>query len=60
MKGTGIVRVFDRTAAMTCASEKALRRADRPFYNIYSSDPSRLLLPRSGNIEELMGAVPVA
>ena len=34
-QGTAIVGVFDRTAAMTGASEKALRRADRPFRKIY-------------------------
>jgi NADPH-dependent 2,4-dienoyl-CoA reductase/sulfur reductase-like enzyme/rhodanese-related sulfurtransferase len=34
-QGTAIVRVFDRTAAMTGASEKALRRSKRPFKMIY-------------------------
>ena len=34
-QGTAIVGVFDRTAAMTGASEKALRRANRPFRKIY-------------------------
>jgi NADPH-dependent 2,4-dienoyl-CoA reductase/sulfur reductase-like enzyme/rhodanese-related sulfurtransferase len=34
-QGTAIVGVFDRTAAMTGASEKALRRADRPFRKVY-------------------------
>ncbi len=34
-QGTAIVRVFDRTAAMTGASEKALRRANRPFRKVY-------------------------
>jgi rhodanese-related sulfurtransferase len=29
------VRVFERTAAMTGASEKALRRANRPFHKVY-------------------------
>jgi NADPH-dependent 2,4-dienoyl-CoA reductase/sulfur reductase-like enzyme/rhodanese-related sulfurtransferase len=34
-QGTAIVGVFDRTAAITGASEKALRRADRPFRKVY-------------------------
>lgn len=34
-QGTAIVGVFDKTAAMTGASEKVLRRANRPFRKIY-------------------------
>jgi NADPH-dependent 2,4-dienoyl-CoA reductase/sulfur reductase-like enzyme/rhodanese-related sulfurtransferase len=34
-QGTAIVRVFDRTAAMTGASEKSLRRAGQEFRKIY-------------------------
>ena len=34
-QGTAIVRVFGRTAAMTGASEKVLRRADRPYRKVY-------------------------
>lgn len=34
-QGTAIVRVFDQVAAMTGESEKALRRAGRPFRKIY-------------------------
>jgi NADPH-dependent 2,4-dienoyl-CoA reductase/sulfur reductase-like enzyme/rhodanese-related sulfurtransferase len=34
-QGTGIVRVFERTAAMTGASEKVLRRANRPYRKVY-------------------------
>jgi NADPH-dependent 2,4-dienoyl-CoA reductase/sulfur reductase-like enzyme/rhodanese-related sulfurtransferase len=34
-QGTAIVRVFDRTAAMTGASEKALKRSNRPFRKVY-------------------------
>src|SRR5512135_13730 len=34
-QGTAIVRVFDRTAAMTGASEKVLRRASRPYRKVY-------------------------
>ncbi len=34
-QGTAIVGVFDKTAAMTGASEKTLRRANRPFRKIY-------------------------
>jgi NADPH-dependent 2,4-dienoyl-CoA reductase/sulfur reductase-like enzyme/rhodanese-related sulfurtransferase len=34
-QGTAIVRVFGRTAATTGASEKTLRRAQRPFRMIY-------------------------
>ena len=34
-QGTAIVRVFDRTAAMTGASEKVLRRANRPYRKVY-------------------------
>jgi NADPH-dependent 2,4-dienoyl-CoA reductase/sulfur reductase-like enzyme/rhodanese-related sulfurtransferase len=35
-QGTAIVRVFDQTAAMTGASEKVLRRANRPYHTIYA------------------------
>jgi NADPH-dependent 2,4-dienoyl-CoA reductase/sulfur reductase-like enzyme/rhodanese-related sulfurtransferase len=34
-QGTAIVRVFERTAALTGASEKVLRRAKRPFRKVY-------------------------
>ena len=34
-QGTAIVGVFDKTAAMTGASEKVLRRANRPFSKVY-------------------------
>jgi NADPH-dependent 2,4-dienoyl-CoA reductase/sulfur reductase-like enzyme/rhodanese-related sulfurtransferase len=34
-QGTAIVGVFDLTAAMTGASEKALRRANRPYRKVY-------------------------
>jgi NADPH-dependent 2,4-dienoyl-CoA reductase/sulfur reductase-like enzyme/rhodanese-related sulfurtransferase len=34
-QGTAIVRVFDRTAAMTGASEKTLKRVGRPYRKIY-------------------------
>ena len=34
-QGTAIVRVFDRTAAMTGASEKTLRRINRPYRKVY-------------------------
>jgi NADPH-dependent 2,4-dienoyl-CoA reductase/sulfur reductase-like enzyme/rhodanese-related sulfurtransferase len=34
-QGTAIVRVFDRTAAMTGASEKTLRRVKRPYRKVY-------------------------
>jgi NADPH-dependent 2,4-dienoyl-CoA reductase/sulfur reductase-like enzyme/rhodanese-related sulfurtransferase len=34
-QGTAIVGFFDRTAAITGASEKALRRANRPFRKVY-------------------------
>ncbi len=34
-QGTAIVGVFELTAAMTGASEKVLRRADRPFRKVY-------------------------
>jgi NADPH-dependent 2,4-dienoyl-CoA reductase/sulfur reductase-like enzyme/rhodanese-related sulfurtransferase len=34
-QGTAIVRVFDKTAAMTGASEKTLRRAKRAFRKVY-------------------------
>ncbi len=34
-QGTAIVGVFDCTAAMTGASEKALRRANRPYRKVY-------------------------
>jgi NADPH-dependent 2,4-dienoyl-CoA reductase/sulfur reductase-like enzyme/rhodanese-related sulfurtransferase len=34
-QGTAIVRVFERTAALTGASEKVLRRIGRPYRKIY-------------------------
>jgi NADPH-dependent 2,4-dienoyl-CoA reductase/sulfur reductase-like enzyme/rhodanese-related sulfurtransferase len=34
-QGTAIVRVFDRAAALTGATEKALRRAGRSYHKIY-------------------------
>jgi NADPH-dependent 2,4-dienoyl-CoA reductase/sulfur reductase-like enzyme/rhodanese-related sulfurtransferase len=34
-QGTAIVGVFDRTTAMSGASEKVLRRASRPFRKVY-------------------------
>ena len=34
-QGTAIVRVFDRTAATTGASEKTLRRVNRPYRKVY-------------------------
>jgi NADPH-dependent 2,4-dienoyl-CoA reductase/sulfur reductase-like enzyme/rhodanese-related sulfurtransferase len=34
-QGTAIVKVFDRTAAMTGASEKTLRRLGQPFRKVY-------------------------
>ncbi|MGO8752487.1 MAG: FAD-dependent oxidoreductase [Thermoguttaceae bacterium] len=34
-QGTAIVGVFDRTAAITGASEKALRRVNRPYRKVY-------------------------
>jgi rhodanese-related sulfurtransferase len=34
-QGTAIVGVFNRTAAITGASEKALRRANRPYRKVY-------------------------
>ena len=34
-QGTVIVGVFDKTAAMTGASEKVLRRSNRPFRKVY-------------------------
>lgn len=34
-QGTAIVRVFEQTAAMTGASEKTLRRANRPYRKVY-------------------------
>jgi NADPH-dependent 2,4-dienoyl-CoA reductase/sulfur reductase-like enzyme/rhodanese-related sulfurtransferase len=34
-QGTAILGFFERTAAMTGASEKALRRANRPFRKVY-------------------------
>ncbi len=34
-QGTAIVGVFDKSAAMTGASEKSLRRSNRPFRKIY-------------------------
>jgi NADPH-dependent 2,4-dienoyl-CoA reductase/sulfur reductase-like enzyme/rhodanese-related sulfurtransferase len=34
-QGTAIVRVFERTAALTGASEKALRRANRSYRKVY-------------------------
>jgi rhodanese-related sulfurtransferase len=34
-QGTAIVRVFERTAAMTGTTEKVLRRAKRPYRKVY-------------------------
>jgi rhodanese-related sulfurtransferase len=34
-QGTAIVRVFEQTAAMTGASEKTLRRTNRPYRKVY-------------------------
>jgi rhodanese-related sulfurtransferase len=34
-QGTAIVRVFDRTAALTGATEKTLRRAGQPYRKVY-------------------------
>jgi NADPH-dependent 2,4-dienoyl-CoA reductase/sulfur reductase-like enzyme/rhodanese-related sulfurtransferase len=34
-QGTAIVRVFDRTAALTGASEKVLKRANRPYRKVF-------------------------
>jgi NADPH-dependent 2,4-dienoyl-CoA reductase/sulfur reductase-like enzyme/rhodanese-related sulfurtransferase len=34
-QGTAVVRVFDRTAAITGASEKSLRRTGRPYRKVY-------------------------
>ncbi|HKI36608.1 MAG TPA: FAD-dependent oxidoreductase, partial [Gemmataceae bacterium] len=34
-QGTAIVRVFERTTALTGASEKVLRRANRPYRKVY-------------------------
>ena len=34
-QGTAIVRVFDRTAAITGASEKTLRRINQPYRKVY-------------------------
>jgi NADPH-dependent 2,4-dienoyl-CoA reductase/sulfur reductase-like enzyme len=34
-QGTAIVRVIEKTAAVTGASEKALRRANRPYRKVY-------------------------
>lgn len=34
-QGTAIVRVFEKTAATTGASEKVLRRANRPYRKVY-------------------------
>ena len=34
-QGTAIVRVFERTAALTGASEKVLKRAKRPYRKVY-------------------------
>jgi NADPH-dependent 2,4-dienoyl-CoA reductase/sulfur reductase-like enzyme/rhodanese-related sulfurtransferase len=34
-QGTAIVRVFEKTAALTGASEKVLRRANRPYRKVY-------------------------
>jgi NADPH-dependent 2,4-dienoyl-CoA reductase/sulfur reductase-like enzyme/rhodanese-related sulfurtransferase len=34
-QGTAIVRVFDRTAAITGASEKSLQRAGQPYRKVY-------------------------
>ena len=48
-QGTAIVGVFDRTAAMTGASEKALRRAESALpQGLRPPDASRRLLPRCG------------
>jgi rhodanese-related sulfurtransferase len=38
-QGTAIVGVFDRTAAMTGASEKVLRRANRAYRKVYVHPP---------------------
>jgi rhodanese-related sulfurtransferase len=35
IQGTAIVRVFERTAALTGASEKVLKRANRPYRKVY-------------------------
>ena len=35
-QGTAILGFFDKTAAMTGASEKSLRRANRPFRKVYT------------------------
>jgi len=34
-QGTAIVRVFERTAALTGASEKVLKRSNRPYRQVY-------------------------
>jgi NADPH-dependent 2,4-dienoyl-CoA reductase/sulfur reductase-like enzyme/rhodanese-related sulfurtransferase len=34
-QGTAIVRVFDKTAAMTGSSEKVLKRSSRPYRKVY-------------------------
>jgi NADPH-dependent 2,4-dienoyl-CoA reductase/sulfur reductase-like enzyme/rhodanese-related sulfurtransferase len=34
-QGTAIVRVFDRTAALTGASERVLKKANRPYRKVY-------------------------
>ena len=34
-QGTAVVRVFDRTAALTGTSEKTLRRINRPYRKVY-------------------------
>ena len=39
-QGTAIVGVFDRTAAMTGASEKSLLRANRPYRKVYDRFPN--------------------
>jgi NADPH-dependent 2,4-dienoyl-CoA reductase/sulfur reductase-like enzyme/rhodanese-related sulfurtransferase len=66
-QGTAIVRVFERTAALTGASEKILRRANRPYRKVYvhpthhagyypGAEPMTLKLlfdPQSG---EILGA----
>src|SRR5438477_280313 len=35
MRGTAIVRVFGKTAALTGASEKVLKKANRPYRKVY-------------------------
>src|SRR5262249_62034452 len=34
-QGTAVVRVFEKTAALTGASEKVLKRANRPYRKVY-------------------------